>query len=138
MNQLNTWGMTGNSNTLRQGMTAFRNGVEWAEAQRNAAIEHANAVTNGVASNDDDYTDKEEDEDGADEDDDDEEEEDELSAATVADPVLSSFTSQSPFSTAQTTPRRSRTARQESDASTDELASDRRASKRPMREKHSR
>lgn len=127
MNQLKAWAMTSDRETLVKGMTAFRNGVEWTEAQRNAAIEHAKAVANGVISYDDDYTDKEEDED-----------EDELSAATVADPVLSPFTSRSPFSTAQTTPRRSRTARQESDTSSDELALDRPASKRPMREKHSR
>lgn len=120
-------------------MTAFRNGVDWAEAKRNAAIEHAKAIANGVISNDDGDTDEEEDEDNDDEDrdeedDEDNDDEDELTA-TAVDPILSSFTSESPFSTGQTS-QRSRTARQESDTPADEP--DRRRSKCPMREKHSR
>ncbi|KAK5093388.1 hypothetical protein LTS08_008925, partial [Lithohypha guttulata] len=44
MHQLNTWGMTGNLETFRQGVTAFRNARDWAEQQRNEAIAHANNI----------------------------------------------------------------------------------------------
>lgn len=47
MNQLGAFAMTHNLDTFRQGMAAFRNGVDWTEAKRNAAIEHAKAVANG-------------------------------------------------------------------------------------------
>ena len=42
MHQLNTWGMTGNVETFRQGATAYRNGREWAKEQRDEAIRKAN------------------------------------------------------------------------------------------------
>jgi hypothetical protein len=42
MNQINTWGMTGNAKTFREGATAFRNARDWAEEQRNEAIKRAN------------------------------------------------------------------------------------------------
>ena len=57
MNQFGGWSLTGNKDSFLQGTTAFRNGVDWAEEQRNAAIEHAMAVANGVITNDDDHTD---------------------------------------------------------------------------------
>ena len=137
MNQLGAYAMTHNRDTLRQGMTAFRNGVDWAGKQRNAAIEHAKA---GITSPNDNDTDDEEGEvnageDSDDLDDEDNNEEDEL-IATAVNPILSSFTSESPFSVGQTSSRRSRTAHQESDTSADEP--DRRKLKRSKREKHSR
>ena len=140
MNQLGAYAMTHNRDTLRQGMTAFRNGVDWAGKQRNAAIEHAKAVANGVTSPNDNDTDDEEGEvnageDSDDLDDEDNNKEDEL-ITTAVNPILSSFTSESPFSVGQTSSRRSRTAHQESDTSADEP--DRRKLKRSKREKHSR
>ncbi|KAF2815589.1 uncharacterized protein BDZ99DRAFT_470955 [Mytilinidion resinicola] len=42
MTQLNTWGMTGNPETFRQGAGAFRNARDWAKEQRDKAIEQAN------------------------------------------------------------------------------------------------
>ncbi|KAI9670790.1 MAG: hypothetical protein M1817_003901 [Caeruleum heppii] len=121
MNQLNTWGLTGNRKTLVEGITAFRNVQGWTEAQRSAAIEHANAIANGVDDDNDDY------------DDDDDEEEDDFTAGAVSDPLLSSFTSASPFSTGQDTSWRSRTVRQESETSADELALEHQSSKRSGR-----
>lgn len=44
MNQVNTWGMTGNKDTLRSGLTSFRNAVDWADERRELAISHANAL----------------------------------------------------------------------------------------------
>ena len=46
MTQVNTWGMTGNAETFRQGAGAFRNGRDWAREQRDEAIEVANASVN--------------------------------------------------------------------------------------------
>jgi hypothetical protein len=40
--QINTWGMTGNNETCRQGATAFRNARDWAKEQRDEAIRQAN------------------------------------------------------------------------------------------------
>lgn len=60
-----------------------------------------------------------------------EDDEDEPATAAVGDPILSSFTSQSPFSGQITSP--SEMIRQESDTSTDELALDIQLS---MRGKH--
>jgi hypothetical protein len=42
MSQLNTWGMTGNIQTFRQGATAYRNARDWAKEQREEAIRRAN------------------------------------------------------------------------------------------------
>ena len=42
MHQLNTWGMTGNIETFRQGATYYRNGRDWAKEQRDEAIRRAN------------------------------------------------------------------------------------------------
>jgi uncharacterized protein YdaT len=42
--QFNTWGMTGNVETFRQGATHYRNGKAWAKEQRDKAIERANAI----------------------------------------------------------------------------------------------
>ncbi|KAK5015217.1 hypothetical protein LTR60_002980, partial [Cryomyces antarcticus] len=46
MTQLNTWGMTGNLETFRQGASAFRNARDWAKEQRDDAITRANAKAN--------------------------------------------------------------------------------------------
>ncbi len=42
MTQINTWGMTGNLQTFRQGATAFRNARDWTKEQRDEAIKRAN------------------------------------------------------------------------------------------------
>ena len=42
MTQLNTWGMTGNPETFRQGATAYRNARDWAKEKRDGFIEAAN------------------------------------------------------------------------------------------------
>ena len=42
MHQYNTWGMTGNVETFRQGVTYYRNAREWAKEQRDEAITRAN------------------------------------------------------------------------------------------------
>lgn len=42
MNQLNAWGMTGNLETFRQGVTAYRNARDWAKEKRDGFIEAAN------------------------------------------------------------------------------------------------
>ena len=44
-NQVNTWGMTGNIETFRQGATYYRNGRDWAKEQRDEAIMLANERT---------------------------------------------------------------------------------------------
>lgn len=38
MIQVNTWGMTGNLDTFRQGATAYRNARDWAKEQRDEAL----------------------------------------------------------------------------------------------------
>lgn len=47
MHQLRGWLLTGDKDTFIQGITAFRNAENWTAAQRNAAVDHANAVTDG-------------------------------------------------------------------------------------------
>jgi hypothetical protein len=42
MTQLNTWGMTGNPETFRQGASAYRNGRDWAKEMRDKFITAAN------------------------------------------------------------------------------------------------
>jgi hypothetical protein len=42
MSQVNTWGMTGNTGSFRQGATAFRNARDWAREQRDGFILAAN------------------------------------------------------------------------------------------------
>jgi hypothetical protein len=42
MTQLNTWGLTGNANTFRQGATAFRNGRDLAKEWRDKLVSAAN------------------------------------------------------------------------------------------------
>lgn len=42
MHQLNTWGLTGNIETFRQGAGAYRNLRDWAKEQRDGAIKRAN------------------------------------------------------------------------------------------------
>ena len=42
MNQLNSWGMTGNIETFRQGATAYRNARDWAKKKRDEFIETVN------------------------------------------------------------------------------------------------
>ena len=42
MTQINTWGMTGNPETFRQGATAYRNARDWAKERRDEFIEAAN------------------------------------------------------------------------------------------------
>ena len=130
MKLLNAYAMTGNRESFRQGVTAFRNGVDWAEKQRNAAIKHAQAVANRVTN--DDNTDEEEDEENADEDNETADEEDEIADeedeenADEEDKIDDeddevTVAAKSPFSTEQIIPRRSRVAYQESDTSADEL-----------------
>ncbi|KAK5020591.1 hypothetical protein LTR60_000378 [Cryomyces antarcticus] len=46
MTQLNTWGVTGNLETFRQGASAFRNARDWAKEQRDNTITRANAKAN--------------------------------------------------------------------------------------------
>lgn len=46
MTQLNTWGMTGNLDTFRQGAAAYRNARDWAKEQRDEAIKQANERVN--------------------------------------------------------------------------------------------
>lgn len=46
MHQLNTWGMTGNAETFRQGATFYRNARDWAKEQRDEAIRRANEKVN--------------------------------------------------------------------------------------------
>ncbi|KAF2872951.1 hypothetical protein BDV95DRAFT_627773 [Massariosphaeria phaeospora] len=48
MSQINTWGMTGNANTFRQGARAYRNLRDWAKEQRDEAITRANERANPV------------------------------------------------------------------------------------------
>jgi hypothetical protein len=43
MHQIDTWGMTGNPRSFRNGATAYRNLRDWADEQRNEAIQLANA-----------------------------------------------------------------------------------------------
>ncbi|WEW61538.1 hypothetical protein PRK78_007028 [Emydomyces testavorans] len=42
MTQINTWGMTGNIESFRQGATAYRNARDWAKGKRSQFIEAAN------------------------------------------------------------------------------------------------
>ena len=44
--QLNTWGMTGNRETFRQGATAYRNARDWVNEQRDEVIKRANDRAN--------------------------------------------------------------------------------------------
>ena len=43
MAQVNTWGLTGNVTSFRQGATAFRNARDWAQEQRDTLISAANS-----------------------------------------------------------------------------------------------
>ena len=112
MSQLNVWILTGNRETLLKGTTAFRNAKDWMEAQRNAAINHANTVWR-ARQLDGDQVGRDEGEEN--------EEDDEEDDETV-DPILTSFSSQSPFSAGQSTSRKGKAVRQDSDTSADELA----------------
>lgn len=49
MTQINTWGMTGNVETFRQGVTWYRNGRDWTKEQRDEAIKGANEQVNREA-----------------------------------------------------------------------------------------
>ena len=91
MNQLGVFAMTHSLDTFRQGITAFRNGVDWAEAKRNAAIEYAKAVADGSLNVNNKDNDKDEEGETEGEDDDDK---DEIIAAAVADPIVRSLTSE--------------------------------------------
>ncbi|KHN94910.1 uncharacterized protein MAM_07137 [Metarhizium album ARSEF 1941] len=42
MTQIKTWGMTGDADTFREGVAAYRNGRDWAKRQRDNAITQAN------------------------------------------------------------------------------------------------
>jgi ERCC4-type nuclease len=46
MTQLNTWDITGNAKTFRQGATAYRNARDWTKEQRDEAIKRANKKVN--------------------------------------------------------------------------------------------
>ncbi|KAF2182612.1 hypothetical protein K469DRAFT_585737 [Zopfia rhizophila CBS 207.26] len=48
MTQINTWGMTGNADTFRQGARAYRNARDWAKELRDGAISQANERANHV------------------------------------------------------------------------------------------
>ncbi|KAK8070312.1 hypothetical protein PG994_006928 [Apiospora phragmitis] len=43
MTHLDSWALTGNIGSCRQGLTAYRNGLDWAKHQRNEAIKLANS-----------------------------------------------------------------------------------------------
>ncbi|KAF2276697.1 uncharacterized protein EI97DRAFT_376289 [Westerdykella ornata] len=45
MTQINSWGMTGNARTFRQGATAYRNARDWCKHKRDEAISQANERT---------------------------------------------------------------------------------------------
>ena len=49
MTQLNAWSMTGNIETFRQGVTAYRNARDWAKEHRDEAIRMANKMANKMA-----------------------------------------------------------------------------------------
>ena len=44
MNQLNTWGMTGNLKTFLQGVTAYRNARDWAKEKRKFRFPNGRAL----------------------------------------------------------------------------------------------
>lgn len=46
MSHLNSWSMTGNAESFRQGATAFRNARDWSKEQRDDAIKRANKRAN--------------------------------------------------------------------------------------------
>ena len=46
MTQINSWAMTGNADTFRQGARAYRNARDWAKQQRDEAINRANERAN--------------------------------------------------------------------------------------------
>ncbi|EDN10698.1 predicted protein [Histoplasma mississippiense (nom. inval.)] len=50
MTQLNTWGMTGNLETFRQGACAYRNGRDWAKEKRDEFIRTANEANSKAQS----------------------------------------------------------------------------------------
>jgi hypothetical protein len=135
INQVKAWALTSDRETLLKGVTAFRNAEGWTEAQRNAAIEYANVVARAKAQANEDETEDEDEDENENESDD----EDELAGASLPDPVISSFASQSPFSTSHNTYSGNHKAHQEPETSADELALDlKTTSKRPKRGKHSR
>ncbi|KAG9228009.1 hypothetical protein BJ875DRAFT_508725 [Amylocarpus encephaloides] len=100
MNQINTWGMTGNAETFRQGATAFRNTRDWTKEQRDKAIRYANDRANGITG-----------------------------ATQTSSAFATSFTTEvstlvATTSLGTTASHTSETAQQESETSTDELARD--------------
>lgn len=110
MNEFDAWALTGNKRNLLEGMTAVRNAEHWTEAQRNAAIEHANNIAResipvGEA---------------------------ETTAEVTADSTVSSVASHSPFS-AQMVSRNGK-IRQDSNTSAEEFAQDFRPSEHYARE----
>ncbi|KAF7864527.1 hypothetical protein EAF04_006659 [Stromatinia cepivora] len=46
MTQINAWSLTGSPGTSREGVTAFRNAIDWAKEQRDKMIENANHRVN--------------------------------------------------------------------------------------------
>ena len=48
MTQVNAWGLTGNLETCRDGLRAYRNGRDWCKKQRDEAIRQANERANPV------------------------------------------------------------------------------------------
>jgi len=121
MNQLNGWFLTGNRKTLLEGMTAFRNCVDWTEAQRNAAIEHAKAVWHAQRQvNTNAHGDLDEEDEEVNERDEEAESNEGDDDAAPADPILTSSTSQSPVSAGQSISCRGKAIRQESDTPADE------------------
>jgi len=48
MTQINTWGLTGNLEACRNGLSAYRNGRDWCKEQRDEAIRQANERANSI------------------------------------------------------------------------------------------
>ena len=118
MKLLKSWSLIADRITLLAGMTAFRNAEDWTEAQRNAAIEHANLVVNRVDTAGEEENNRE----------------DVLAADVANDSIGNSFTSQSPFSAQMT----SGTTRPDSNSSFDLPRHNLRSLKHSQRGKHSR
>lgn len=111
MELLRSWSLVGDRLTLLEGMTAFRNAEDWTEAQRNAAIEHANMVAHDIDTNGGDNDNRG----------------NELTADVTVDSIANSFTSQSPFSAQMT----SGTTRPDSTTPSEIAAQDFQPPKRP-------
>ena len=111
MKLLRSWSLIDDRLALLEGMTAFRNAQDWTEAQRNAAIEHANMVAHGIDTGGGDNDNRE----------------NELTVGAAVGSIANSFTSQSPFSAQMT----SGTTRPDSTTPSEIAAEDFQPPKRP-------